>query len=232
MIGSIIGAGLSAVSSIAGGISSAIANRKAKKKSQQAVLADKAENTAWYNRRYNEDGMQRADAQSALRELRDTITERNRNAQATQAITGGTDESLAANNAANAKAMTDTVAAIEANAASRKDSIENSYRTADKQANDRLAAINSNYNQTRANNIAQTVTSAGQTAASIASSLDSAEPTTTANATPPLKAEQKTALDNQIGKMQDQFNTDAHNQLQNDWQKQARSIFDIAAQTH
>ena len=54
MIGSLVGAGLSAVGSIFGGISASKAMKKVKKNLQ----AQKQANKDWYDRRYNEDATQ------------------------------------------------------------------------------------------------------------------------------------------------------------------------------
>ena len=64
----LIGSAIGAVGSIFGGIKAS----KAMKKAKRNVEAQRQKNQDWYDRRYNEDATQRADAQRILR-----ITTRN-----------------------------------------------------------------------------------------------------------------------------------------------------------
>lgn len=122
-IGSLIGGGLKLAGAIAGGI----ANARAAKKIKKQLNKQAADNKAWYDRRFNEDGTQRADAQRALALTEQSIRNRNRNAAGTSAVMGGTDASAAAAKAANSQALTSTMANIAVNADKRKDNIENQY---------------------------------------------------------------------------------------------------------
>lgn len=122
-IGSLIGGGLKLAGAIAGGI----ANARAAKKIKKQLNKQAADNKAWYDRRFNEDGTQRADAQRALALTEQSIRNRNRNAAGTSAVMGGTDASAAAAKAANNQALTSTMANIAVNADRRKDNIENQY---------------------------------------------------------------------------------------------------------
>ena len=94
MIGSIIGVATGIGSSIFGGIARARAARKAKRQ----LETRKAENAAWYNREYNADETQRADSQRLINKMQDRIRERNKQAAATQAVVGGSEESTSASN--------------------------------------------------------------------------------------------------------------------------------------
>ena len=85
MLGSIIGAGLSAVGGIVGGISA----RKSMKKVQNSINERKRDNEDWYNRRYNEDPTQRASAQRMITQVNESIKKRNQQAAGTQAVMGG-----------------------------------------------------------------------------------------------------------------------------------------------
>lgn len=123
MIG-IATAGLGAVGGLLGGLG----KRSAIKKMIGQLEAKKRENQNWYDRRYNEDATQRADAQRLLTNVEDSIKKRNRQAAGTAAVMGGTAESVAAEKEANAKALTDTTSQIAAAADARKDSIEQQYR--------------------------------------------------------------------------------------------------------
>ena len=92
MIGGAISAGLSAVGSIFGGISAS----KAMKRVKNNLEEQRRKNQDWYDRRYNEDATQRADAQAILTKTEESIRNRNKQAAGTQAVMGGTEESVAA----------------------------------------------------------------------------------------------------------------------------------------
>ena len=134
MVGSLVGAGLSAVGGIFGGISAS----KAMKKVKNNLQAQKQANQDWYDRRYNEDATQRADAQRILTKTEESIKNRNRQAAGTQAVMGGTDESVAAAKAANNEALAEATSQIAVNAEARKDQIEAQYQAKDAQLNDAL----------------------------------------------------------------------------------------------
>lgn len=134
MIGSLVGLGLSAVGSIFGGISASKAMKQVKKNLQ----AQKQANQDWYDRRYNEDATQRADAQRILTMTEESIKNRNRQAAGAQAVMGGTEESVAAAKAANNQALADAASQIAVNAEARKDQIEQNYQQKDAQINDAL----------------------------------------------------------------------------------------------
>lgn len=123
MVGSIVGAGLGAAASIFGGIQASKAMKKVKKNLEQRKEANKA----WYDRRYNEDALQRADAQRVLTMTDERIRNRNKQSAGAQAVMGGTEASAAAAREANSTALSSTMASMAANAASRKDAVEQQY---------------------------------------------------------------------------------------------------------
>ena len=127
ILGGAIGAGLSAVGSIFGGIAAS----KAMKKVKNNIESQRSANKDWYERRYNEDATQRADAQAIITRTEQAIKDRNRQAAGTQAIMGGTEESTAATKAANSQALADATSAIALNAERRKDAIESQYQSKD-----------------------------------------------------------------------------------------------------
>jgi hypothetical protein len=116
-------AGAGALSGIFGGLG----KNRAIKRQIRALEAQKRENQDWYDRRYNEDATQRADAQRVLTMTEDAIRNRNRQAAGASAVMGGTEESLAATKAANAQAMGDAASSIALAAERRKDAIEGQY---------------------------------------------------------------------------------------------------------
>lgn len=208
MIGAIIGAAAAVGSALYSGIMSGKANRRAKANTEK----QKAENTAWYNRRYNEDGTQRADAQRILRRTQEAITNRNKNAAATQAVVGGTEESVAATKNANANALAETASAINAQAEARKDNIESSYRQQDANLNGQL----NNIEMTRSQNIANAGSQAIAAAGKIGSAIDAATDTSsskTATTKVALDPTQKATMDTKVAQMNADLRAQASNDL-------------------
>lgn len=160
LIGSIAGGALGAAGSIFGGISASKAMRRVKKNLQ----AQKEANQNWYDRRYNEDATQRADAQRILTQTEESIRNRNRQAAGAQAVMGGTDESTAAAKAANAQALADSTSQIAVNAENRKDQIEQTYQQRDSQINEALNNLEIN----KAQAISQAVQGVAKAGAGIA----------------------------------------------------------------
>lgn len=140
LIGSIAGGALGAAGSILGGINASKAMRRVRKN----LEAQKQDNQNWYDRRYNEDATQRADAQRILTMTEESIKNRNRQAAGAQAVMGGTDESLAATKEANAKALADAASQIAVNGENRKDQIEQTYRQRDAQIDETLNNVDIN----------------------------------------------------------------------------------------
>lgn len=137
MLGGIIGGALGALSGIFGGISK---NRMLK--NQMSMVNEmKRENQDWYDRRYNEDATQRADAQAILTRTAEMIKQRNRAAAGSAAVMGGSEESVAATKAANAQAMADTASRIASEGARRKDLIESQYRGRQHQLDEQLRQL-------------------------------------------------------------------------------------------
>lgn len=134
LFGSIAGGALGAVRSIFGGISAS----KAMKKVKRNIEAQKKANEDWYNRRYNEDATQRADAQRILTMTEESIKNRNKQAAATAAVMGGTEESVAAAKAANSEALANVTSQIAAAGDARKDNIEAQYQQKDAALDDAL----------------------------------------------------------------------------------------------
>lgn len=156
----LIGAAVGAAGRIFGGISASKAMRRVKKNLQ----AQKEANQNWYDRRYNEDATQRADAQRILTQTEESIRNRNRQAAGAQAVMGGTDESTAAAKAANAQALADATSQIAVNAENRKDQIEQTYQQRDSQINEALNNLEIN----KAQAISQAVQGVAKAGAGIA----------------------------------------------------------------
>jgi hypothetical protein len=128
------------------------------------LQAQKEANQNWYDRRYNEDATQRADAQRILTQTEESIRNRNRQVAGAQAVMGGTDESTAAAKAANAQALADATSQIAVNAENRKDQIEQTYQQRDSQINEALNNLEIN----KAQAISQAVQGVAKAGAGIA----------------------------------------------------------------
>lgn len=163
ILGSAIGGALGIGASIFGGISAS----KAMKKVKRNLEGQMRENQDWYDRRYNEDATQRADAQRILTITNDNIRQRNQQAAGAQAVMGGTDESVAATKAANSQAIAEATSQIAVNGERRKDQIESQYMTTKANLNDKL----NNLEQARAQNTAQAVQGVAQAGSNMVSIL-------------------------------------------------------------
>ena len=139
MIGGIIGAAGGALGGVLGGIS----RNKMLKQQMKMVNEQKKENQNWYDRRYNEDSTQRADAQAMLTQTAEAIKQRNQASAGSAAVMGGTEESVAATKAANAQAMADATSKIVVAGEQRKDQIENQYRERNNELNQQLQNLQS-----------------------------------------------------------------------------------------
>ena len=157
MVGSLISAGIGAASSIYGGLKAS----QAMKNVRNNIKAQQAANQAWYDRRYNEDGTQRADAQRILQMTADAIKNRNRQAAGVNAVMGGNNEAAAATRAANAQAMSDAASQISVANAARKDRIENQYLSKNEQYENALNDLT----MKKAQNVAKTAEGVRQAAA-------------------------------------------------------------------
>lgn len=161
IIGSAIGGALGIGASIFGGISASKAMKKVKKNLEGQMK----ENQDWYDRRYNEDATQRADAQRILTITNDNIRQRNQAAAGAQAVMGGTEESVAAAKAANNQALADATSQIAVNGERRKDQIESQYLSTKSELNDKL----NNLEQAKAGAISQAVQGVAQAGSDMAS---------------------------------------------------------------
>lgn len=123
MWGAIIGA----VTSIGGGIASAIGANKARKIQEQELKQREERQAATYARRINQDYTQRADAQRMLKITRDALKQRAEAAAGRQAVMGLTDSGLAAEREMAGNVMADTASQIAAAGEAQKDAIEQQY---------------------------------------------------------------------------------------------------------
>ena len=152
-----IGGGLKVGGGIIGGILSAINNRKIKKNIEQ----QQRENQDWFDRRYNEDATQRADAQRVLTQLNETIRNRNKSIAGSQAVMGGTEESVASAKQANNQAIADATSNIAVAAEARKADIENSYLAKKDDLNNQLNQLRGQHGQMIQNAVSGVANAAG-----------------------------------------------------------------------
>lgn len=164
LFGSIVGGALGAAGTIFGGMKASDAMRNVKRDMDE----QRKRNDAWYERRYNEDSTQRADAQRVLSMTEDSIRARNRAAAGSRAVMGGTQESVQAAKAANNEALADAASRVAAAGDARRDAIEQSYRERDAQIHGQLNGLEAQ----KAANIAQAAKGVGQVGAEIAGSWD------------------------------------------------------------
>lgn len=160
ILGSAIGGALGIGGSIFGGISAS----KAMKKAKRIVEGEMKDNQNWYDRRYNEDATQRADAQRILTMTNDNIRQRNQQAAGAQAVMGGTEESVAATKAANNQAIADATSQIAVNGERRKDQIESQYLQTKADLNEKLRNIEIG----KANAVSQAVQGVAQAGSNMA----------------------------------------------------------------
>lgn len=154
MIGSAVQAG----ASIFGGINAAKAMNSVKKN----IEDQRKKNQDWYDRRYNEDATQRADAVQVLTQTQDMLRRNSEQAAGSAAVSGGTDESVAQAKASATKTVGDVMSNMNAQAASRKDSIEQQYMVNDTNFANQLNDLT----MKKAEAINQAVQGVGQAAAS------------------------------------------------------------------
>ncbi|MDD6868618.1 MAG: hypothetical protein PUE39_03570 [bacterium] len=160
IFGSAIGGALGIGGAIFGGISASKAMKQVKKN----IEGQMKDNQNWYDRRYNEDATQRADAQRILTITNENIKQRNQQAAGAQAVMGGTEESVAAAKAANNQALADATSQIAVNGERRKDQIESQYMQTKADLNDKL----NNLEQAKAQAVSQAVQGVAQAGAGIA----------------------------------------------------------------
>lgn len=137
------------------------------KEAKRGIEAQKEKNQNWYDRRYNEDATQRADAQRVLTQTEESIKQRNKAAAGNAAVMGGTDESVAAAKAANNQALADATAQIAADAEARKDNIEATYLNNENALQNQLNQMEVN----KAQAIGQAVQGVAKAGADIASAF-------------------------------------------------------------
>lgn len=150
-----------------GSVAGAIASARAQRKADQMVAEQKAKNQAWYDRNYNQNFLERSDAQAVLENTRKFYDERMKRASGTNTVMGGTDEALAMEKAGANQAVADTMAGINSNASAHKDAIEQNYLNADSALSQQQIAGQ----QQRAQNITNAASNVSRMGAGIVGSV-------------------------------------------------------------
>ena len=151
MVGTAVAAALALGNAIYGGIKSSQANNKARKLLQQ----QREDNKKWYDTEMAKDYTLRTDTQAAINRQRELLEEQYKQARARQAVSGGSDESVALAKEAANRSLSDTMTDIAANASARKDAVEQQYLAQD-------AALNQQQAQSYQQQAAQIAQAAGQ----------------------------------------------------------------------
>ena len=126
--------GIDLVSGIAGGVLGGIGSLygsykagQERKRMEQYLNQQDAENKAWYNANALSDFTQRADTQNLIRNLREQLDRRNQITNNTAVVTGATPEQVAAQKEQSNQVVSDVYSNIGAQGQQYKDLITNRY---------------------------------------------------------------------------------------------------------
>lgn len=159
------------IGSMAGSLASSVfGGSKASKAMEEAnrlLAQQKRENQAWYDRRYNEDYTQTAEAQNMIRMAKEQAEKQYRRAEGAAAVAGGTDEAVAQAKEAGNELVGDTIANVAAQGTARKDAIEGQFRQQDAALTQQQIANQ----QTKAQGISQAAGQASNAFGSVAGGL-------------------------------------------------------------
>lgn len=155
--GPIAGTALKAVGSIVGGIIASRQARKAEREQKAFIQEREADNQDWYDREYNVDSTQRADAQRLLTMTSEAIKNRNKRAEGMAAVGGATEESVAAEKQINAQALANTASSINEQGQARKDQIEDTYQARKDALNSDRQLLAQQTNAQKQSNIASAI---------------------------------------------------------------------------
>lgn len=126
---------ITAAIGLAGGLASGILGAskaaKAAREQQRIIAQQKAKNDAWYNRNYYQNYLDTKEAQSAIKRVEETMRRRNQDAQAQAAITGGTQESVIAQQANDQKLMGDVMEKLASRGDAMKQQVNAQYQAMD-----------------------------------------------------------------------------------------------------
>lgn len=158
-----LAAGASVASSIFGGSKAS----KSAKKANALIDSSRAANQAWYNKRYNEDYSQTAEAQNAMNYAKQTLDDEYQKIAATSAVSGATGTAQAQQKAQANKALAEAASGIAASGSAYKSSVESQYL----QNDNAFAQQQSNTLMGQASNISNAAGQASNTFSQLATIL-------------------------------------------------------------
>ena len=123
-----IGAGLGIAGSIGSAIFGGSKASKAAKEANRLIEQQQKDNQAWFDRRYNEDYSQTAEAQNLMNYAREQAEKQFRRAEGAAAVAGATDESVAMAKQSANEMLAQTASNIAAQGTAGKDAIEQQYQ--------------------------------------------------------------------------------------------------------
>ena len=137
------------------------------KKARKNLADQRSNNQAWYDKEYNTDYTQRADAQAVLNRTKEMADANRRRARNMGVVAGATDEAVAMENEASNKMVSDTMGAINQSADAYKQNIQGQFRQTEQNLD------NAEYQSriAQANQIAAAGAQAGQAGAGIVGSI-------------------------------------------------------------
>ena len=159
MVGDYISGGLK----VGAAVTNLIAGARAARKQKNIYKDELKNNQMWYDKNYNEDATERADAVAALEKQKQAMRERQQNAQGANAVMGASAESDAREKAAQTNALANTVSNINLAGENRKDNVERSYINSRNAIQDKLSALEAQ----KANNIANAASQLANGAGSV-----------------------------------------------------------------
>lgn len=122
-----IGSGLGIAGSIGAAIIGGSKASKAAKQANKLLEQQKTDNQAWFDRKYNEDYSRTAEAQNLMNYARQEAEKQFARAEASAAVTGATEESVARAKRGANEMLAQTASNIAAQGTARKDAIEQQY---------------------------------------------------------------------------------------------------------
>lgn len=125
LIGGIVGGLGSAVAGIVGGN----ATKKAAQRNEKLLKEMEESNRAWYDKEYNSNYLERADAQAAIRQTRELLKDRYKDAEGAAMVSGASEESLARQKAANNEVVSDTLSNLAAQGEAYKEGVRANYES-------------------------------------------------------------------------------------------------------
>ena len=125
----ILGGIISGVGSAVAGIVGGNATRKAANRNQRLIEEAENESKAWYDKEYNANFLDRSDARAAIAKTREMLNDRYKQAEASAAVTGATEESIARQKRDANEALAEVTGNIAERADAYKDAVRENYES-------------------------------------------------------------------------------------------------------